>query len=285
MARHVARTKTKGMTDGQVLGFIAENDGFRKSLAGHLHEALDAEELRAIYELRRRLHIGEGRWLKLYAEHNRKGLDGVYMGAIKDGEARFAQHKLTSNPQQLKKAAAKTSKAVRADTELVVARGTKVDPGTAKGLHGVRQTGNTAKGIRGMVENAADPEKVLQTGADAAARLTAGMAGRAFGAGAAISVALDVNKLRKGELSVDEVAENAAWAGSEAAVGALASAAVTAVAAETIAAGTAALAASSVAGTTAAAAGLAVLGPVALGVGACVIVGFGFKRMRRWLRG
>jgi hypothetical protein len=119
------------MSDREVLEFVARNEGFRKSLAGHMHEYFDAEDLKRIYELRKRLGVSEGRWLKLFAEHNRKGLDGIYMGATKGG-ARFAQHKLTTNPQLLKKAADKVPGNIRAQTELVVARGTKVTDGVAK---------------------------------------------------------------------------------------------------------------------------------------------------------
>ena len=284
VARHVASKKCKEMTDAQVLQFVCENEGFRKSLAGHLHEQLDAADLKKIYELRKQLHMSEGRWLKLYAEHNRKGLDGAYKGARKAGDACFTQHKLSENPQQLKKAASKVNARVRGKTELVVGRGTKVDAKTAKGLKGVREAGRSVKDVRGIVEKAADPTKVTRAGTQAAQKLTLKAGAGAALIGAGLSVATDVSKLRKGEISGGEVAENAAWAGGEAAICTLATAGVTAAAAPTIAAGTAALAASSVAGTTAMAAGLATLGPIGLGIGIGIGIGFGVKKLRKAVR-
>lgn len=284
VARHVASSKTKGMTDGQVLEFIASNDGFRKSLGGHLHEALDAADLKQIYDLRKTLGMSEGRWLKLYAEHNRKGLDGAYKGARKAGDAVFAQHKLSDNPQQLKKAAEKVGKTVRGKTELVVARGTNVD-GVTEGLKGSRQVGRTLKQINGMVEKAADPKKVTDIGAKSAQKLSLKAGAASAGIGVGISVACDANRLRKGEIALAEAAENAAWAGGEAAACTLAAAGATAAAAPAIAAGTAALAASTAAGTTVAAAGLAALGPVGLGIGISIGIGIGIKKVRKATRG
>jgi hypothetical protein len=285
VARHVARTKTRGMTDAQVMQFVVENDGFRKSLAGHLHEHLDAEDLKRIYELRKKLRMSEGRWLKLYSEHNRRGLDGAYQGVRKAGEACYAQHKLTENPQQLKKAAHRVGNRVRGKTELVVARGTEVTPEAAQGLKGVREAGRTAKGVRGMVDKAADARRVTDAGSKAAQKLTLKAGAGAAAVGVGISVVYDTKGVISGDKSVGEAAENAAWAGGEAAACTLATAGATAAAAPAIAAGTAALAGSSVAGTTALAAGLATLGPVGLGVGVGIGVGFGVKKLRKAVRG
>lgn len=280
VARRVASAQTKLMNDEQVLRFVAENHGFRKSLAGHMHEHLDAADLRRLHDIGAR-----STWLRLYPEHNRQGLDGFYSGNRKAGDAVFAQHKLSTSPQQLKKAAAKVGSTVRAKTELVVGRGTKVDARTADGLKGVRQAGRSVGEIRKMVEIAADPAKVTEAGAQAAQKvaLKAGAGAAVIGAG--ISVATDIKSLRRGEIAAAELVENAAWAGGEAVVCTVGTAAATAVAAPTIAAGTAALAASSLAGSTAMAASLATLGPIGLGIGVGIGVGVGVKHVRKELRG
>lgn len=286
VACRVATKKTAGMTDAQVMQFVIENDGFRKSLAGHLHEQLDAEDLKHIYELRKTLRMSEGRFLKLYAEHNRKGLDGAYKGALKKGDALFAQHKASANPNQVRKAADKVGKSVRGKTEVVVPRGVKknLKASDVKGLKGVRESGRSLKTLNGMVERAADPKKLTDAGTKAAGRLTlkAGAGAAAFGAG--LSIACDANKVRKGEMTKAQAAENAAWAGGEAALCTAATAGVTMAAAPTLAAGTAALAASTAAGTTAMAAGLATLGPVGLGIGVGIGIGFGVKKVRQRVR-
>ena len=106
-----------------VSSFIISKPGFRRSLAGHLHEHVDAADLKHAYKLRNWLGMSEGRFLELFPEYNYPGLDGVYKGAHKAGEACFAQHKLSENPRQLRKAASQVDKHVRSQTELVVARG------------------------------------------------------------------------------------------------------------------------------------------------------------------
>ncbi len=286
VARRVATKKTAGMTDAQVVHFIADNAGFRKSLAGHLHEVLDAEDLKFIYDLRSKCGLSEGRFLQLYAEHNRKGLDGAYKGATKAGEALFAQHKLTENPAQMRKAASKVGPRLRGKTELVVGRGMKDKAAeqAAKGLKGVRETGRSVAEINGIVQKAADPKRATRAGTKAAGQLTLKAGAGAAALGAGVSVACDVNKVRKGELTISEATENAAWAGGEAALCTAAAAGATMAAAPAIAAGTAALAASTAAGTTAMAAGLVALGPVGVGIGASICIGVGVKKARTRLR-
>lgn len=289
-ARHVATRQTKGASDADVLQLIAGNDRFRESLAGHLHEHFDAEDLKRIYDIRKKLRMSEGRFLKLYPEHNHKGLDGFYTGGVrtkKATQACFANHKFSTKPQQLKKAAANVDVRVRGKTDLVVARGVKknVAAKTSQGLKGVRETGRSVKDIRGIVEKAADPAKASQVGAKAAKNLSAKAGGGAALAGAGISILCDINKVRKGELRGRQLAENAGWAAGEAAVCTFASAGVTLAAAPGIAAGTAALAGSTAAGTTAMAAGLVTLGPAGLGVGVGIGVGYGVKKLRKCIRG
>lgn len=285
VARRVASKKTRGMTDAQVAAFIRDNSGFRNAIRGHLHEHLDAVDIRQIYELRKKFNLSPGRVLELYPEHNRPGLDGVYKGARKAGSAVFAQHKDSQNPVYLKEAARKVGKGVRAKTELVVTRGTKVNEATKQGLKGFREAGRRSKDLTRMIDVAADPSKVTKAGANAADKITAKAGGAAAVVGVGISVAADARKVYRGEKSAVEAAENAAWAGSEAAVSTVASAAVTTAAAPTIAAGVTALAGSSALGTTAAAAGLAALGPVGVGIGVGVGVSIGVKVVRNKVRG
>jgi len=284
VARRVASKKMANLTDPQVVAELAAKPGFRRSVAGHLHEQLDASDLKKINDLRQKLGLSGSRILELYPEHNRPGLDGVYKGARKAGQAKFAQHKLTNSEQQLKKAASKTHKCVRGKTELVVGRGTKVSEQSAQGLKGVRQAGRSVKEVGKLIEKAADPSKANLAGAEAAKKLTAKAGGGAALLGAGVSVAFDLKGAVNGEKTAGEVAENAAWAGGEAAVTTLASAGATAATASTVAAGTAALAGSSIAGTTAMAAGLATLGPIGIGIGVGFGVGFGVKKIRSALR-
>ena len=284
VARRVASRKTAGMSEAEVLAFIGQNDGFRRTLAGHLHEQLDAADLKRIFELRKRLGL-KGSWIKLYPEANRAGIDACRKGARKAGQACFSQHKLSENPAYLKEAASKAGKSVRGKTELVVGRGVKVSERTSHGLKSVREASRWVGEIRGLVEKAADPAKANAVGAEAAKKLTAkaGVGAAVLGAGA--SVAFDIRAAKRGEKTAGEVAENAAWAGSEAAASTLATAGATAAAAPAIAMGTTALAGSSIAGTTAMAAGLTTLGPIGLGIGVGIGVSYGVRRIRKATRG
>jgi hypothetical protein len=281
VARRVGSRQTQGMTDEQVLRWLAEKPGRMRTLGGHVFERLDAGDMEKLTKLTG----GRTPLLRLYPAHNRPGLDGAYIGARKAGKACYAQHKLSENPEMLKKAASKANVRVRGKTELVVGRGTKVNGKTAEGLKGVREAGRSVKGVNAMVQKAADPQKVKAVGAKAAEKLTAKAAVGGALIGAGISVASDIRGVVCGERTKEEAAENAAWAAGEAALCTLGTAGATAASASTIAAGTAALAGSSVAGTTALAAGLATLGPVGLGIGASLGVGYGVKRLRAKTRG
>lgn len=281
VAKRVGSRQTKGMTDEQVLRWLAEKPGRLRTLGGHLFEHLDSKDLERLSKMTG----GKTPVLKLYGAHNRPGLDGAYQGVRKAGGARFAQHKLSENEQLLKKAAEKTNARVRGKTELVVGRGTKVKPSTTEGLKGARQAGRSVKDVNGMIQTAADPSKVTKAGTQAAQKLTLRASGGAVALGAGISVACDIKGLVEGEKTVGEAAENAAWAAGEAALCTAGTAAVTAGAAPTIAAGTAFLAGSAATGTTAMAAGLATLGPIGLGVGVGIGIGWGVKKVRAKTRG
>ena len=287
VTRRVASRKTRGMTDAQVIEYLANNDGLRDTISGHLFERLDADDLKWLYDMRKRFRLPEGRFLELASEHNRKGIDGVYKGARKKGSAVFAQHKLSESSQQVRNAARKAPKGVRAKTEVVVPRGAKkkISKAATEGVKSLRESGHSVKGVRGMVEKAADPGKATQAGAAAAKNLTLKAGAGAAVLGAGMSVAFDANKVRKGELSVAEAAENAAWAGGEAALCTAATGAATVATAPAIAAGTTALAGSALAGTTAMAAGLATLGPLGVGIGVGIGVGFAVKKVRSKTRG
>lgn len=290
VARHVATRQTEGASDAEVLKLIASNDCFRKSLACHLHKYLDAEDLKSIYDLRKTLGMSEGRFLKLYATHNYPGLDGFYTGGARTNKATqacFTSHKLSENPQRLKQAAANVDFRVRGKTELVVARGVKknVAAKTSQGLKGVRETGRSVKDIHSIIEKAAEPAKASQVGPEAATNITAKASGSAALASAGISILCDINKVYKGELRLRQLAENAAWAGSEAGACTFVVASVTQAAAPGIAACATALAGSTLAGTTTMAAGLRTLGPAGLGIGVGIGVSYGVKKLRKCTRG
>ncbi len=285
VARHTASNKTAGMTDEQVLLWLIERKARRDGLAGHVFERLDARDMKRLYTLRLR-HT----WLQLCEKPNEKGIDGTYRGARRAlarrtvSTARTAQHKLTEHPTQLKTAASKVSKKARSETELVTPRGVTRPTAQADGLHGFRQGGWTIKDVREMVESAANPDRVTRVGAEAAKRATVKAGASAAAASATFSVACDTLKVHRGDLTVAEAAENAAWAGGEAAIATVASAAVTKTAAPTIAAGVSLLAGSTIPGTTAIAAGLAVLGPVSVGIGTSAAVSVTIKKVRKLLR-
>lgn len=285
VAKRVASRKTAGMSDQQVLEFLQANEGFRRSLVGHLHEQLDAEALKRIYEARKRLGLPEGWYVELYSKHNNTARDGVVKGA-RNGRALFLEYKASQNPQQMRKAASKAARGSRAKTGLVAPRGVKKTLSTrdVAGLKDVRDAGLSLKQMQAMVDKAANPAKVTQAGTKAAGQLTLRASAGAALLGAGISAACDANKVRKGEMTPAEAAENAAWAGGEATACTVAAAGATVAAAPTLAAGATILAGSSVAGTTALAAGLTVLGPIGVGIGTSLAVGYGVKKLRTTVR-
>jgi hypothetical protein len=290
-ARRVASRQSVGFSDEQVLNWLLEKPGRIKMLGGHLHEMLDAKDLKQLAKLTG----GRTRVLELYPAHNRPGLDGVYKEATRAGKkavtngakpAKLAQHKLSGNKQAIKAAADKVCPQVRGKTEAVVARGTKKVAKEAVGdKMRVREAGRSLRDIHTMLERAADPAKVADIGKQSAAKLGAGAIGGAAGLSVGLSIAGDVKGLVTGEKSLGEAAENAAWAAGESAATATASVLLTAAAAESIAVGVTVLAGSSVAGTTLMAAGLATLGPIGLGIGCGIAIGFGVRKVRKATRG
>jgi len=284
VARHVASKKTRNLTDAQVLEFIADNHSFRRSLGGHLFEALDEQNLKTIHNLRKQLGLSEGRFLKLYPEHNRRGLDGVYKGAVRAGEPLFAQHKASANINQLRKAAAKTGKSVRAKTELVILRDVHVGLNEIKGLKRVRHAGPSMTELRAMIDHAADPGAVRRTGAAAVEKFTLKCSVGAAALSGGMSFVLDLRHVRRGEMTAAAAVENALWNGAEAALSTAATGAVTVCTTPLLAAGVSILVESTWIGTTAAAAGLATAGPAVLVIGTGLAVGYGVQQTRRHLR-
>jgi hypothetical protein len=229
-------------------------------------------------------------WLDLCAKPNEKGIDGTYRGARRafarrtDSVPLTVQHKLSSNPTKLRSAADKVSKEARAVTELVTPLRVTRPQAKGDGLHGFRQGGWTIKRVRDMVEDAANPERLSQVGETAAKSATKKAGAKSAVLAATISVTCDVQKVRRGDLSVTEAAENAGWAGSEAAIATIAGALVTKAMTPTIAAGTSLLAGSTLAGTTTMAAALALAGPWAVGVSTTAAVSVGVKEVRERFR-
>jgi hypothetical protein len=307
--RRVATKKTAGLSDEQVLRWAMEKPGRLRTLSGHLHEVLDADDLAYLSKLTG----GRTRVLTLWVTHNHKGTDGVYRAgakatknaaakgakastkraaakgtkaAAKKAKPTFAQHKLSENPQAIRSAAKKVSPQVRGKTEVVVGRGAKKTAEKAvSGKMRVREAGRSVKDINRMLEKAADPNKVTKAGKQAATRMSAKAVGGSAGLSVAVSLACDAKGLYKGEKSKGEVTENAAWAAGEGALVTAATAAATAAAAPSVAAGVAALTGSAVAGTTAMAGGLALMGPVGIGIGCGIGIGFGVKKLRNKVRG
>ena len=287
VARRVASRKTAGMTDTEVLRFLAGNKKFREvTLPGHLHEFLDAKDFATISNLRTRLGLKPSRILELASDPCRPGIDGTYKGARKVGSAIHAQHKLTDSRHQMKNAAVKVDKRVRGKTELVIGRGSgKQAKGDAvAGLKSVREAGRSVKDVKKLVEKAADPRRVQEVGNKAAAQIGVKAVGGSAIIGAGLSVALDLKKRHKGEITNREMLENAAWCGAESGASTLVTAVAVAATADAMAGGVAILAGSSIAGTTTMAAGLAVLGPVGIGIGAGLVIGFAANKLRKELK-
>lgn len=280
VARRVGCKATTGMSDQEVLVWLAEKPGRLRMLGGHLHEWLDAKDLKVLS----RVAPSHFRELVLYKAHNRPGLDGAYRLAVK-GDPRFATHKFSDGGLVLKGAAVKVPGKLRGQTEVVVARGQGETARKAVGSMRVREAGRSLDDVQSIVAKAADPDKVLHAGAQAAKKMSAATAGKAGAIGACLNLAWNANAVRQGDKAVVDAAEDAGWAAVESAAGAYAAAGATAASAAYVAAGTTALAASSVGGTTAAAAGLALLGPVGVGIGASLAVGIGVRKLRQAVRG
>lgn len=191
-ARRVASRQTNGMTEEQVLRWVLEKPGRSRMLGGHVHEMLDAADLKQLAKLTG----GRTRTLALYDAHNRPGLDGAYgtaarkagkngakkgtAGTAKQGAKRaankpaFAQHKLSENPEGIASAAKKVHPRLRGKTEAVVGRGSKKAAQTAvDGKMRIRETGRSVKDINRVLEAAADPKRVNDIGKKAAGRLGA----------------------------------------------------------------------------------------------------------------
>jgi hypothetical protein len=292
------------MSDEQVLRWVLEEPGRLKMLGGHLHEMLDAADLKQLAKLTG----GRTRTLLLYHAHNRPGLDGAYKAAARKAgsgagkkasaqtakraarkaasKPRFAQHKLSNNPESIKSAAKKVHPRLRGKTEAVVGRGSrKAAQAAVKDKMRIREAGRSVKDINKVLERAADPKRVKDIGKNAGTKIGAKAVGGAGVLAGGISIATDAKGLIKGEKTPLEAAENAAWATGEGAVTAAASAAATTALAPSILAGTTALAGSTAAGTTMMAAGLATLGPIGVGIGCGIGIGYGVKKLRKATRG
>ena len=140
---------------------------------------------------------------------------------------------------------------------------------------------DSVKAAHEVAEKVAEIRKAVGKRAHAPKRPSAKAGAAAAAVAAGISLACDIDKVRKGSMTKGEALEYAAWAGGEAAACTVATALVTTAAAPAIAAGTAALAGSSGAGTNAMAVGLAALGPLGVGLG----VGLAISLLASALRG
>jgi len=281
VARRVATGKTAGMTDEHVVRWLAENQARQSTIAGHVHERLDEDAVKALRAVRKALGLRPGPLLKLYDAQNRPSLDGFYQQPLPGG-VRYAQHKLSSNPTTLAQASKKIpAHIVRRQTELVVPRGTRaVAEPTATAMHSVRETGHSLSQVRGMLQRAADPARAAEVGARAAKKLTLRGAAGAAAVGGGLTAITSAVAVARRQKTMAEASTDVAWSAGEAALSATATAAATVAVTPAVAASGSALAASSVVGTTALAAGVAVAAPVAVSLAVAAGVGYGVRRLR-----
>ncbi len=265
----VATKKSHGKTlIEQAAMVVRSSDSYK----GHVFELMDQRAFNA-------LKGASGKVIELCPEHNRKAIDGVYkVGGRTVGEL---QAKASRNPNYLARAAKGSVPKTR---ELVVTRdGKRVAERAVKGKMPVRASAVSDKDLSRALKKAKTTKKASQVGTAGALRATAQAAGGAAALGAAISVAGDARKLKQGDITKGRAAKRAGIAAAEGATCTALSAAAGAAAAPAIASGVTALVGSTVAGTTAAAAGLAVLGPIGITIGGGILVGSGFKKLRRAL--